>query len=151
MWSSNSTWVTQVRIVNHMPRRRNVRGILFLDNLTMTRQWQWAVIMTFCLLTFKTGFKIVTYKNSNRISLMIRLKSGIFWIFDFSKWRSNLTSSNCRALKIILNDTKPEPISWELFIENPILNFCVGVWVGGYHRANFSYRYRRMRTFHIFW
>ena len=26
-------------------------------------------------------------------------------------------------------------------IENKISNFCVGVWVGGQHRANVSYRF----------
>ena len=37
---------------------------------------------------------------------------------------------------MIYNDTKLEPISWELNLENPLFNFCVGVWVGGHPRAN---------------
>ena len=36
--------------------------------------------------------------------------------------------------------TKLEPISLEEKIENPFLNFCVGVWVGARPRANFSHR-----------
>ena len=70
---------------------------------------------------------------------IFRLNSGIFWSFDLKKWKSNLTSSDCRASKIIWNDTKPEPISWELNIENPIFNFCLGVWVGGHDATNFSH------------
>ena len=68
---------------------------------------------------------------------MIRLNSGTFWSFDLSKWKSNRTCSDCRASKIIANDTKPEPISLELNIENRIFNFCVGVWVGGHEATNF--------------
>ena len=51
----------------------------------------------------------------------------------------NLNSSDCRASKIIQNDTKLDPISWEPNIENEIFIFCVGVWVGGHPPANFSY------------
>ena len=43
----------------------------------------------------------------------------------------NLNSSDCRALKIIQNDTKLESISWELKIEKRFLNFCVGKTVRG--------------------
>ena len=75
---------------------------------------------------------------------MVRLNSGIFWNFDPRKWNFNPNSSNCRALKIILNDTKVESIPWELNNENSLLNSCVGVWVGGHHRANFSYRVKMM-------
>ena len=42
-------------------------------------------------------------------------------------------------MKIISNDTKLEPISWELNYENPLFNFCVGVWVGGQDAAYFSH------------
>ena len=51
----------------------------------------------------------------------------------------NLNSSHCRASKIISNDTKLEEIPWELDVENPLFNFCVGVWVGGHAPANFLY------------
>ena len=44
---------------------------------------------------------------------------------------------DCRASKILWNDTKAEPISWEINIENSIFNFCVGVWVGEYPRQIF--------------
>ena len=40
-------------------------------------------------------------------------------------------SPDSRAAKIISNETKLEPISWERNIGNPLFNFCVGVWVGG--------------------
>ena len=75
------------------------------------------------------------------ITLFIRrLNSGIFRIFDPREWNLNLNSSDCRASKIIWNVTKLGPISWELNIEYPIFNFCVGVWVGEHHRANFSHK-----------
>ena len=41
------------------------------------------------------------------------------------------SESDCRASEIMLNDTKLEPISWELKIGNPISNVCLGVWVCG--------------------
>ena len=70
-------------------------------------------------------------------SLIMSLNSGIFWIFDPREWNLNLNSSDSRASKIIWNDTKPEPMSRELNIENQILNFCVGVWVGGHNSVSF--------------
>ena len=51
---------------------------------------------------------------------MDRLNSGIFRIFKVSVQNLNLNSSDCRALKIITNDTKLEPISWELNLKNPL-------------------------------
>ena len=51
----------------------------------------------------------------------------------------DLTSLDCRASKDISIDTKPEPTSWELDIENLIFNFCVGVLVRGHDAANFSH------------
>ena len=50
-----------------------------------------------------------------------------------------MTSSDCRASKIIWHDTKLEPISWVLNIENRLFSICVGVWVGGHHATNFSH------------
>ena len=49
----------------------------------------------------------------------------------------NLNSSDCIASTIIFIDTKLEWISWELNIINQLLNYCVGVCVGGYPRSNF--------------
>ena len=49
-----------------------------------------------------------------------------------SEWQANLNISDYRASKIIWNDTKPEPISWDMNIDNLIFNVCVGVWVGGF-------------------
>ena len=40
--------------------------------------------------------------------------------------------------KIINNDTKLEPISWELNLKNPLLKFCVGAWVVGIFRQTFD-------------
>ena len=68
---------------------------------------------------------------------MIRLNSGIFRIFKVSVQNLNLNSSDCRALKIITNDTKLEPISWELNLKNSCFFICVGVWVRGQDAANF--------------
>ena len=42
-------------------------------------------------------------------------------------------------MKIISNDTKLEPISWELNYGNPLLNFRVGVWAWGQDATNFSH------------
>ena len=60
-------------------------------------------------------------------SVIDRLNSGNFMIFEPSEWILNLNSSDCRASKIISNDTKLEPISWEFDIENPFFDFCVGL------------------------
>ena len=70
---------------------------------------------------------------------MSGLTSGNFKIFETSEWILNLNSSNCRAPKIIFNDTEFEPVSWELRIENSLFNFRVGVGVGGHHATNFSH------------
>ena len=70
---------------------------------------------------------------------MCRLNSGIYRIFELSVRNLNLKSLDCRASKIISNDTKLEEIPWELDVENPLFNFCVGVWVGGHPPANFSH------------
>ena len=51
----------------------------------------------------------------------------------------HLTRSDCKASKNISNDTKPEPISWELDVGNLISHFCVVVWVRGHDAANFSH------------
>ena len=47
-----------------------------------------------------------------------------------------MNSSDCRASKIITNDTEAEAISWVPNTENSLFNFCVGVWVGGPPRQN---------------
>ena len=78
-------------------------------------------------------WKLLQLKNVT----MVRLNSGIFGTFELSECNINLNSSGCRALKIIKNDTKLEPISWGPRSENPIFNFCVGVWVGGNPREVF--------------
>ena len=80
---------------------------------------------------------------------MTRLNSGIFRIFELRDWNLNLNNWDCRASKIIWNDTKAEQISWEINIENSIFIFCVGVWVGGYPRKTHSYRWQT-REFYIF-
>ena len=43
-----------------------------------------------------------------------RLNSGIFGTIKLSAWNINLNSSDCRATKIMKNDTKFDKISWEL-------------------------------------
>ena len=50
-----------------------------------------------------------------------------------------MTRSDCRASKIICNDTELEPIPWVLNIENPFLKLCVGAWVGEHRPATFCY------------
>ena len=47
-----------------------------------------------------------------------RLNSRTFRIFELSAWNFNLNNSDCRASKINSDDTKPEPISWELNLQN---------------------------------
>ena len=56
-----------------------------------------------------------------------RLNFGILMIFEPSERNLNLNASDCRASKILPNETKLEAISWELVFGNPIFNFCVGV------------------------
>ena len=51
-------------------------------------------------------------------------------IFNLSEWNWNLNSSDCRTSKVIWNDSKLEPISWDLILNGHIFNPCVGVWVG---------------------
>ena len=63
---------------------------------------------------------------------MIRMNSGIFRNFELSIWNLKLNSLDCRAWKIISNDIKLEPISWELNLKNQLFNFCVGFWVDGH-------------------
>ena len=75
--------------------------------------------------------------QSWKLSPIIRLNFGIFMIFERSERNLNLNASDCRASKIIPNDTKLEPISWELTIKNPILNFCVGIRVSEHSSAYF--------------
>ena len=57
---------------------------------------------------------------------MTRLNPGIFGFFGPSEWILNMKSSDCKASKIIFNDTKVEAIFWELNIVNVLFNFCVG-------------------------
>ena len=54
----------------------------------------------------------------------------IFTNLEHSELNLNLDSSDYKASKIIENDTGVEPISWELNVENRLLNLRVGVWVG---------------------
>ena len=56
-----------------------------------------------------------------------------------------VNGSDCRAAKIISNDTKLETISWELNAANPIFIVCVGVRVGGHPRENFSQRLKDVK------
>ena len=80
-----------------------------------------------------------TEAEVHNLSIINRLNSGIFMIFEPSERNLNLNASDRRASKIISNDTKLEPISWELVFGNPIFNFCEGVGVGGHGATNFSY------------
>ena len=81
---------------------------------------------------------------------MARLNSGIFRIFRLGAWNLNLNNSDCRASKIISNNTKLEAIPRELDVENPLFSFCVGVW-GTVCDKLFICIKRCVRKFHIFW
>ena len=81
---------------------------------------------------------------------MGRLNSVIFRIFRLGAWNLNLNSSDCRASKIISNNTKLEAIPRELDVENPLFSFCVGVW-GTVCDKLFICIKRCVRKFHIFW
>ena len=63
----------------------------------------------------------------------------IGWIKGFLGFLNSVNSSSSSTSKIISNDTKLVPISRESNVDNPLLNNCVGVWVGGHPRANFSH------------
>ena len=54
------------------------------------------------------------------------MNSGFFLGFSDSV-RETWYSSDCRALKIIKNNSKLEAIPWELNVENHLFNFFVGV------------------------
>ena len=70
-------------------------------------------------------------------------------IFELSECKLNLNLSDCRASKIIWNDTKVDPISWEPSEENP-LKFCVGISVGGHpHEIRKDFDISRIRM--IYW
>ena len=79
-----------------------------------------------------------SWNISSSFCQIIRLNSGIFRIFEPIRWNLNLNNSDCRAWKIIQNDTKAESIPWEMNIENPKFYFCVGVWLGGHPRLTGS-------------
>ena len=68
-----------------------------------------------------------------------RLNSGILRIFKLREWNLNLNSSDCRASKIICNDSNLDAIPWKLNIENPRFSICVSVWVGRNPPTNLSY------------
>ena len=56
-----------------------------------------------------------------------KLNNEIFEIFELSEGKLSLNILDSRAWKIIWNDIQAELIPWEMNIENPILNICVGV------------------------
>ena len=61
-----------------------------------------------------------------------------------------MTRSDCRASKIIWNDTKLEPVSWVLNIENHLFSIYVGVWVRGRMRQTFDiYKKIRKKILHL--
>ena len=70
--------------------------------------------------------------------VIVRLNSGNFRIFELIYWNSDRNSSNCRASKIIPNDTKLDTISLGLNMRNPFCNICVAVGVRGPDAANFT-------------
>ena len=78
------------------------------------------------------------YKDSED-SVIHRLNSGNFGIFEPHKLILNLKGSVCRTFKIIKNDTKIVSISWGTKVEIPFLNFCVGETVGVHHGTKFLY------------
>ena len=57
---------------------------------------------------------------------MTRLNPRIFGIFTLSKWKYKLISSDCRASKIIANETKTESIFWESKREYPLFYLLRG-------------------------
>ena len=97
----------------------------------------------------KKGFSFAGWMSRKLISVSFSKKGYFrlnFGILRFLKsvWNLNLDVPDCRALKYnfkwFQSRTKLVlPISLELNIENPFLNFCVGVWVGGHLRTNFWY------------
>ena len=107
----------------------------------------WTCVNCAILFTFVTcytvtwTYKVVIFSRG----IISRLNSGIFKIPELSEWNLDLNSSGCRASKITSNDTVLKPIFWDLNIENPFLNLCVGVWVGGHWRSqNLSRNFLRI-------
>ena len=75
-------------------------------------------------------FKLLDLEYSLPQKISDRLNFGNFRIFELSVGNLNLNSFECRALKIMSNDTELESVSWDLNIENTLFKSCVGVWVG---------------------
>ena len=80
---------------------------------------------------------------------IFKLNSGIFELefLNWSDWNLNLNSSDCKASKIIWNDTKVEQISGEpkgtIFLgtkrDNPLFNFIGVYWYWNSVWFNFNY------------
>ena len=94
----------------------------------------WKCKLSTWLLRYTVRWKYCLVQASSRylvgrwISLG-RLNSGIFMIFEPWKRNLNLNAWDCRASKIIRNDSKLEPISWERRKSNfQVLRGCLGRW-----------------------
>ena len=74
---------------------------------------------------------------------------GIQRFVNTREWNLNMKYSDCRASKIIWNDTKLGPVFLELNIENTLLSICVGVSVGGHLPTNFLYARENFTSFEI--
>ena len=113
------------KIQDRLERQRQLESTLKYKFQSMPKEDQWALI--------GGGVSIIVLimlGKDHKTSIIYRLISGIFRIYEPSEWILNLNSSNCRALKIIFNDTELEPVSWELKFKNTLFNFCAGVGVG---------------------
>ena len=75
------------------------------------------VIRRICAIKNSMMLETFLIKWVKTFTHMYRLNSGILWIFKLSAFKLNLNSSNCKASKIIQNDTKLLSISWELKID----------------------------------
>ena len=100
---------------------------------------------------FSKSQKSKLWKVNRRVDFVLsRLNSGIFFlIFEPSEWNLNLNIREYRAWKIISNNSKLEPISWELKIENTLFNICVGVWVYKIRQPFHTYQKMRKKIPHL--
>ena len=94
----------------------------FCNFYTLTGEIDYAGSKNTPIKTYFEGLK------SQEIVPIYRLNSGILMIFKIRVWNLALNGSDCRTSKNISNDTKLEPISWDLDVGNPFSTFA---WVFG--------------------
>ena len=85
------------------------------------------VIFTGIIITFQNSTKMTYLAPSMYDEFSLVMVKVCAWYHQLMICHLWSITSDCRASKIIWNDTKLNPIFWKLNAENPLFNFCVGV------------------------